>query len=216
MYLPILIPAALLLIGHLYFEYKKNLTGKLITKPPISLLFIVAALITPQSLVPGYSILILIGLVFCLGGDVLLAFGTKKTFLFGLVSFLLGHVLYIVAFSRLVPLGAWINWGLPVIAIASVVVFIWLKPHLGNMTGPVIAYIVIISVMMLGACAVAGRTELSPIGRGMIFAGALLFYLSDLFVARHRFVAPQIINRICGLTMYYSGQFLLAYSIWIS
>jgi uncharacterized membrane protein YhhN len=216
MYLPILIPAAVLLVCNLYLEHKKNLIGTIMTKTPISLLFILAALITPQSLIPGYSILILIGLVFCLGGDVLLAVGTKKTFLFGLISFLLGHVLYVVAFTRLAPLGAWINWGLLIIAIISVVVFLWLKPHLGNMTGPVIAYIVIISLMLLGAWTVLGRPELSPIGRGMVFSGALLFYLSDLFVARKRFVAPGTINRIIGLPMYYAGQFLLAYSIWIS
>ena len=216
MYLPILIPAAVLLVCNLYLEHNKKLVGTIITKTPISLLFILAALITPQSLVPGYSILILIGLVFCLGGDVLLAFGTKKTFLFGLVSFLLGHVFYVLAFSRLAPLGDWIGWELIVIVIASVIVFIWLKPHLGKMTGPVIAYILIISLMLLGASAVLGRTELSPTGRGMVFAGALLFYLSDLFVARKRFVSPGTINRILGLPMYYAGQFLLAYSIWIS
>jgi hypothetical protein len=39
------------------------------------------------------------------------------------------------------------------------------------------------------------------------------FYLSDLFVARQRFVAPAFANRLYGLPLYYLGQFLLAFSV---
>ena len=46
-----------------------------------------------------------------------------------------------------------------------------------------------------------------------ILAGALLFYLSDLLVARQRFVAPGLVNRVVGLPLYYAGQVLLAWSV---
>jgi len=40
-----------------------------------------------------------------------------------------------------------------------------------------------------------------------------LFYVSDIFVARQRFVARQHINRLVGLPLYYAGQFMIAFSI---
>jgi uncharacterized membrane protein YhhN len=43
--------------------------------------------------------------------------------------------------------------------------------------------------------------------------GALLFYLSDLAVARHRFVHPAFVNRAIGLPLYYVGQLLIALTI---
>jgi uncharacterized membrane protein YhhN len=78
---------------------------------------------------------------------------------------------------------------------------------------PVIFYMIVISVMLTGAWAVFGDCSLARSGRIMIFAGALLFYLSDLFLARHRFVKEDFSNRLMGLPMYYTGQFLLAFSV---
>ncbi len=42
---------------------------------------------------------------------------------------------------------------------------------------------------------------------------ALSFYVSDVFVARDRFLKEEFINRLVGLPMYYAGQFLLAFSV---
>jgi hypothetical protein len=44
-------------------------------------------------------------------------------------------------------------------------------------------------------------------------AGAILFYVSDLAVARHRFIQRSFINRALGLPIYYLGQLLLALTI---
>jgi uncharacterized membrane protein YhhN len=50
-----------------------------------------------------------------------------------------------------------------------------------------------------------------PAGRPLaLWVGALLFYVSDLAVARNRFVAPGFANRAWGLPAYYAGQMLLA------
>jgi uncharacterized membrane protein YhhN len=78
---------------------------------------------------------------------------------------------------------------------------------------PVIAYIIVITVMVIGAWTVLGDTKLSYAGRLLVFIGAVSFYLSDLFVARDRFVKSEFTNRLIGLPMYYCGQFLLAFSI---
>jgi hypothetical protein len=47
----------------------------------------------------------------------------------------------------------------------------------------------------------------------MILAGAVSFYISDLFVARDRFLKDAFFNRLVGLPLYYLGQFLLAFSV---
>jgi uncharacterized membrane protein YhhN len=44
-------------------------------------------------------------------------------------------------------------------------------------------------------------------------AGALAFAASDVFVARHRFVAPGPLNRTWGLPLYYAAQLLLASTV---
>jgi len=51
------------------------------------------------------------------------------------------------------------------------------------------------------------------IGAIALLAGAALFFVSDLAVARDRFVAPGFANRLWGLPAYYAGQLLIAWSI---
>ena len=208
----ILVPAVILLALLLVFEKKDSIPGKLMVKTPLSLLFILTASLQSQP-IPSYFTYMLIGFILCLGGDVLLIFPQRKAFLLGLVSFLLGHVLYVVAFFNISQISspAWIVTL--IIVCVSTGVFFWLKPHLGSMMVPVILYIVVITSMVIGAGSVLFDSTLSPTGTKVVFIGALLFYLSDLFVARHRFIKPEFINRMVGLPLYYSGQFLLAFSV---
>ena len=78
---------------------------------------------------------------------------------------------------------------------------------------PVLSYIIVITIMVVGAWSVIGDTQLAFSGRVVIFVGALSFYFSDVFVARNRFLKPGFFNRLIGLPLYYLGQFLLAFSI---
>jgi uncharacterized membrane protein YhhN len=204
--------AAVFVLAALGFEKKGSVGGNVVTKAAASLLFIAAAVVQPHPL-PSYYRWILFGLVFCLGGDVFLALPGKKMFLAGLVSFLLGHVLYVVALFQLVSLGPWFWAGLPVVAVVSGFTYYWLCPYLGKMTIPVLVYIFAISVMLCAAWAVIGMDGLPVCGRLVIFTGALLFFVSDLFVARQRFLVNTHLNRLIGLPMYYAGQFLLAFSV---
>ncbi|OQY43225.1 MAG: hypothetical protein B6240_12915 [Desulfobacteraceae bacterium 4572_87] len=63
------------------------------------------------------------------------------------------------------------------------------------------------------SCSFLLEPGLAFTGRMLAFCGALSFYISDLFVARDRFVKKKPINRILGLPLYFGGQFLLAFSI---
>jgi len=204
--------AAGLLAGLLYCEKKEALKAKRVVKTALSSLFIFTAVVQPHPIFPYYRFL-LIGMIFCLGGDVLLALPAKKMFLYGLMSFLLGHVFYVVAFFYTAGINQWTGAGLAISVLAGGGMFLWLRPHLGSMKIPVIFYILVITAMVVGAWSVVGAGELKPAGRVAAFVGALGFYVSDVFVARQRFLKSEIVNRLIGLPLYYGGQFLLAFSV---
>lgn len=208
----IIIAAAVLLAGLLVFEKNGNQRGRLPTKTILSGLFILTALLQPHPF-PEYVYILLIGLIFCLGGDVFLALPQERMFLFGLVSFLLGHVCYVLGFFYVADLNPWTLGGSAIGLAVSGRVFFWLRPHLGSMLVPVIAYIIVITAMVIGAFTVFGDTRLHSTGRFLVIFGAVSFYISDLFVARDRFLKTEFTNRLLGLPLYYAGQFLLAFSV---
>ncbi|BBO73674.1 hypothetical protein DSCW_10910 [Desulfosarcina widdelii] len=207
----VLVLAVALLAGLIQAE-KTNSPKKILTfKTPLSLLFIVAWTLQPSQN-PFFSGLILAALVFCLGGDVLLGMGSDKAFLGGLVSFLLGHVMYTAAFFTAARVGTIMAVAMIVLLFAAALVWRWLGPHLEEMKVPVLAYMVVISIMVCAAAGLAANAALPGTARAVILLGAVLFYISDLFVARQRFLVDAIVNRQIGLPLYYSAQFLLAFS----
>lgn len=153
------------------------------------------------------SLWIVVGLVLCAVGDVLLLW--QRTFLPGLASFLGGHLAYVGGFASATPMTEWSLLPLGPVLLASLGAASWLWPHLGHRRVPVAIYIVVITVMIWGALAsvTAGTLPWS------IALGATLFYLSDLAVARQRFVRPEFANRAVGLPLYYVGQILIAMSV---
>jgi uncharacterized membrane protein YhhN len=185
-------------------------------KACLSALFVATALLQSTEL-PYYGRTICIGLVLSLGGDVALALQHHAAFRTGLVLFLLAHVTYTAAFLGTWTPGIWaLVFTLGAAAGGAVIFHILgphlVGPHLGSFKRPVLAYIVAISSMLAAAAGILDH----PYGmatRRLVFLGALFFYISDLFVARHRFVQAAFANRLAGLPLYYAGQFMLAVSI---
>jgi uncharacterized membrane protein YhhN len=156
----------------------------------------------------GYGRWVLAALVLGWVGDVALVPADRRWFLTGLVAFLLSHLAYAAAFLVLgvaaLPAGA----AAASAAVVAVAVARWLWPHLpAEMRGPVIAYIVVISAMVAAAWGARAGDA-----RALVVAGAMAFYVSDLFVARDRFVDPGFVNRLLGLPLYYAAQVMLAIS----
>ena len=208
----IVLLAAGLLAGLLYCEKRELFAPKLAVKSILSSLFIFTAVVQSHPMLPFYRLL-LTAMIFCLAGDVLLALRGEKMFLYGLVSFLLGHLFYAGAFFHTAGFNRWTVFGLAIFLSAGGGVFWWLRSHLGAMKIPVIFYILVISGMVAGAGSLMAADELKLSGRWLVFVGALNFYLSDVFVARQRFLKAEFVNRLIGLPLYYSGQFLLAFSV---
>ncbi len=201
-----------MLAALLHFEVKSQRKPRLVVKAALSTLFVAAAALQPTDHVLYYWV-ILTGLVLCLVGDVLLALPGKQMFLAGLVAFLLGHIAYAVAFFSLGALNPLTGWGGALVVVMGSAVFNRLRPKLGELFLPVLAYVLVISTMIIGAFTVLGTEDLSTRCRGLVIGGALLFYASDLFVARQRFLKREHLNALVGLPLYYAGQFLIAFSV---
>jgi uncharacterized membrane protein YhhN len=73
-----------------------------------------------------------------------------------------------------------------------------------GMLGPVLAYMGVISAMVV--CAVGT-------GRALTVAGALSFYVSDALIAWGRFVKPFPLGRLAVMVTYHVGQALLVLSL---
>lgn len=186
-------------------------------KPMASLAFIGVAVVggALSSSASPYATWIVIGLVLGAIGDVALMLPGRRPFMVGLVSFLLGHVAYVIGFHCVVPVSTWFVPLSLLPAVSIVPILVWLWPHLGSMKIPVLAYVMVISTMVVGALAVLTADEpggLNTLEVRLLASGAVLFFLSDLAVARQRFVRQSLVNRLWGLPAYYAGQLLLAWS----
>jgi len=155
----------------------------------------------------AYGWLILLGLFFSWWGDYFLLSGTDRIFLLGLIAFFLAHVVYAAAFlwQGVHFVAAAVSFA--GLCVPAVMIIIWLWPHLGEMRAPVLAYVFVITLMVSLASGMSWRW-----GKWMAVTGALIFYASDIFVARDRFVSPGPVNGLIGLPLYYIGQLLLAWS----
>lgn len=151
---------------------------------------------------------LLAGLVASWFGDAFLLGSSDSWFLFGLAAFLCAHLAYVTAFLlRGVHVGWVAGAAVPVMTI-SAAVWIWLMPHVGGgLRLPVLVYLVVINLMVIGAIGTrgAGATWLLP-------AGALAFYVSDLGVAARQFLEPEFPPWVWSLPLYYAGQLMLARS----
>jgi len=152
-----------------------------------------------------YGRLVLLGLVFCWIGDVI----GPGNFAAGTLSFLLGHIAFSGAFCTRSP--SWPRLGRTALGVlvSSGALFVWLYPHVpAEDRLLVVAYLVVISLMVV----LAGGFSRGRAG-GLIVTAAVLFYVSDIFVARWRFVAPGFVNGLFCYPIYYTACVLFAYTI---
>lgn len=199
---------ALAVAGLLVAERFESQAGKWLAKPVASLAFIAVA-IASGAAATQYGQLIMLGLVLCLLGDVLLIPEDRPgVFRLGVLAFLCGHVAFAAAFFTQPLDGRWLALAAVVLAFVLWRVWRWLSASLpADMRVPVQAYFAVIATMTALACAVTGAGA-TP----LVALGAIAFTVSDISVARDRFVHPGFVNRVWGLPLYYFAQVLLALS----
>jgi uncharacterized membrane protein YhhN len=161
------------------------------------------ALIALQARIGPNGTILAVTLSFSALGDVLLDLDPQRLFVFGLSSFLLAHLTYIVLFSLNWPKPS--NPGSPrllamaAMAAYSAVFSAWLWPALGALKLPVVFYICAITTMSITAI---GARFASP----WVVAGAILFVASDSLLAANKFRTPLPLRDYLVWATYYLGQ----------
>lgn len=190
----------------LWSEGRADPLGRAVFKLMASTSFVGCALAAGAT-TSSYGRWILLALALSWFGDAFLVSRRKTWFLAGLVSFLLAHLAFMGAF---IAVGVrWRTAGVAVVVLIAVGAGVarWLLPKVeSRMRPPVVAYLVAITAMVaLGAGAFSERLP------GLLVA-PMMFFVSDLAVARDRFVEPSFVNRLLGLPLYYGAQVLFAVS----
>lgn len=140
-------------------------------------------------------------------GDMFLGLDGERLFVFGLSSFLIAHLLYIVLFVRNRSESVIASAGQKIIAVVlmifSAAMFAWLWPDLGVLKLPVAVYLCAITGMGVAATLAGFRAP-------WVVIGAVLFIVSDSMIAVGKFKSPIVYGDYLIWITYYIGQLFIA------
>lgn len=151
------------------------------------------------------------GLAFSWAGD-LFFMSNPDYFIYALITFLLANLCYIRAFYLDFLSAQELDKKVARIAIAacslgSIVFYLYLRPYLGGMKLPVMIYIFMVSMMVM--MSVFRRLRVNDLSFNLIFAGALVFAVSDALLAYFKFVGPSNLSGMMIMGTYMIAQFLI-------
>lgn len=169
----------------------------------------------------SFGLKLMIGLIFGLIGDVLLNLRFvvgepkgQKVFLLGIVSFLIGHILYLAA---LIPLSSHVTVCVIVGAILAAALLTYIFKTMDvklafKIFG--VFYLGAVIIMTVAAIDVA-ITMQNP--RSIEYAiGAVFFMLSDIVLIFNTFSGKTRFSmRITNLSLYYIGQMMIAFCLFL-
>lgn len=177
------------------------------TKPLTTLLILTLPLRFPHDQLKAYRKTVLWGLLFCLIGDSFLLF--ESFFLYGLTSFLVGHLCFLFAFVKqqgfqwpLVP-------GIFLCSIASTILFLCYE-NLGALLLPVLVYIGVILIMSWQGIALQRQKE--DFTFRYVGWAVGLFLFSDAVLALNKFYIPFAYSGVLILGTYWLAISLIALS----
>lgn len=162
----------------------------------------------------GFNRFVLAGLVFSLFGDCFLLFAGSDVyfFLYSLLSFLFAHIVYSMAFVRDFKNNpdASKYYGhvmLFCMGVFSMSYYTMIRDYLNDFRIPVMAYMFVISVMVILAGYRYRRVNL--ISFRMIYLGAIFFVISDSVLAFNKFVQPFSSAGFIIMSTYIIAQYLI-------
>ena len=193
--------AAAVLLGLLFDQQAVYISAKPLLMITLGLYFFSATTGYPR-----WRVYVIAALAFSWAGDVFLI--SSDWFIAGLVSFLIAHVLYIVAYHKT---GAATGQLKPVdivkFAIYGVVLIWFIYPGLGDMLIPVLIYA--LALLGMGVWAHKRRGATSNDSFKLVALGAILFAISDGLIAINKFAYPIPAERILIMSIYISAQYLI-------
>ncbi len=170
--------------------------------------------------VRGVALWFVLALALSLAGDIFLLLD-ERFFIAGLSAFLLAHLAYIVGFNQPLPPLNFFSLGLALmLAILAARVYALIAAGLSargraSLRGPVLAYTLVITVMVLSAMNTLFRSDWLPSAALLVTLGAVLFFVSDIILAFNRFVRPIRHGRVWNMMAYHLGQMALVVGIWM-
>ncbi len=179
---------------------------------PLTMIFIAAGALPGIRRSPlFYGFCVLLGLLFSLIGDILLML-PSDLFIQGLVSFLIAHLFYILAFSKGLSLRLKnLSW-LPFLFF-GILIYGFMLPSLKEMTVPVLVYMLVILIMGWRAYERWSQRKTREAMSALI--GAILFIVSDTALGINRFRLPFELSTLVVLGTYFPAQWFIARSVWL-
>ena len=150
--------------------------------------------------------LILLALFFSATGDVFLNLSDNKYFVYGLASFGIAHCFYIASFLRKIELKKIRSFFALLLVVYGILLLYALIPKVGQMTLPIVAYVLIIISMAISA--VLGKEN-----HYLTILGSFFFVISDSIIAfnKYLFKVPQA--GLLIMITYYLAQFLIIFGV---
>jgi uncharacterized membrane protein YhhN len=157
-----------------------------------------------------------LGLIFSLAGDIFLML-PREQFIPGLISFLLGHLAYLVGFNQQLPPLEFASLILAAFVTATGY-FIYRAIYAGlrskgktRLAFPVLLYSIVISLMLISALLTLVRPDETwqPGPSLLVSLGAFLFFLSDTLLAWNKFVEALPGGRTLVHITYHLGQYTM-------
>jgi len=180
-----------------------------ITKPGTMLVLL--AWLWQASHFQGSIMWFALGLIFSLAGDIFLMLPQEK-FIAGLISFLLGHIAYTIG---LLPKLPGFNLAtLLVMLMVSITAFALYHRITANlvisgqqkMKAPILIYTLAIGMMVTAALLTMVMNNWNTWASLTVSGGALLFLISDSWLAWDRFVGPLKNRNLRVMMTYHLGQ----------
>ena len=201
-------------------EYEEKYLLADILKGAASLMFVLIGYNAFQIVNNPFNRQFFYGLLFGMIGDILLNLryvfpkDGQKIFLAGILAFLIGHVLYLVA---LIPQArhVWIWYCIIIGALAAGGLLAYTFKTMEVKKAFKIFGVFYLGAVFIMTAIALGIAVFTPTRRTVIYAiGALLFTASDVVLIFNTFSGVTKFSlRITNLTLYYIGQILIACSL---
>lgn len=177
---------------------------------PLTILFIILIALEPNHPTSSfYRYMILAGLLFSLAGDIFLMLPRDRFFIHGLISFLVAHLFYIVAFMFESGRALSLRGVIPFLIYGGLMMRV-LWPHVGKMRVPVVFYMT--AILMMGWTAMSRWMLTEQPGSLLAMLGALFFIASDSLLALDKFKGRFRSAQLLIFTTYVIAQWLIALS----
>lgn len=198
-------------------EKNKKYVAADVLKGLASFMFVLIGIIGYNAIKPSdWGCKILAGLIFGMIGDIVMNLrfvlpgdAGQKAFLGGILAFLIGHILYLLA---LIPISIHLPASIIIGAILAVGLLTYIFKTMEVKLAFKIFGVVYLSAIIIMTVMAIDIAIFNPTSQSIVYAiGAVLFTASDIVLIFNTFSGKTVFSkRVLNLSLYYIGQLLIA------